>query len=300
MLAVVGTAGAVPVAHAGLATPLPGIPAWLYWTAVVWLGLCIGSFLNVVVHRLPRMMERQERVWAREALALPAEPEAAPYDLVVPRSACPGCGHLIRAHENVPVLSWLVLRGRCAHCGMAISARYPVVEALTAILTVVVVVLYGHGWTTAWALLFTWALLSAALIDLDHQLLPDAIVLPLLWLGLLVNVPGTFVPLEEAVVGAAVGYGALWSIYWAFKLLTGKEGMGYGDFKLMGAMGAWFGWIVLPQLVLLAALSGIVGALVLRLAGRLDGGQPMPFGPFIAAAGWLVLVLRGSGLALPF
>jgi leader peptidase (prepilin peptidase)/N-methyltransferase len=277
-----------------------GIPSWLYWTAVVWLGLCIGSFLNVVVHRLPRMMERQERSWAREALALPAEPEAAPYNLVVPRSACPGCGHLIRAHENVPVLSWLVLRGRCAHCGRAISARYPVVEALTAILSVVVVVLYGYGWTTAWALLFTWALLSAALIDLDHQLLPDAIVLPLLWLGLLVNVPGTFVPLEEAVVGAAVGYGALWSIYWAFKLLTGKEGMGYGDFKLMGAMGAWFGWIVLPQLVLLAALSGIVGALVLRLAGRLDGGQPMPFGPFIAAAGWLVLVLRGADLALPF
>jgi leader peptidase (prepilin peptidase)/N-methyltransferase len=277
-----------------------GMPPWLYWTAVVWLGLCIGSFLNVVVHRLPRMMERQERSWAREALALPAEPEAPPYNLVVPRSACPGCGHLIRAHENVPVLSWLALRGRCAHCGTSISARYPVVETVTAILTVVVMALYGSGWTAAWALLFTWALLSAALIDLDHQLLPDAIVLPLLWLGLLVNVSGTFVPLEEAVVGAAVGYGALWSIYWAFKLLTGKEGMGYGDFKLMGAMGAWFGWTVLPQLVLLAALSGIVGALVLRVAGRLDGGQPMPFGPFIGAAGWLVLVLRGAGIALPF
>jgi leader peptidase (prepilin peptidase)/N-methyltransferase len=284
------------VATAAPLAALPSaLPTWAFWALMTWLGLCVGSFLNVVVHRLPQMMQRQEHLWAREALELPAEPPAPAFNLMVPRSTCPGCGHMIGALENIPVLSWLVLRGRCAHCRNPISPRYPLVELATAALTVLIAWLLGPGWPLAWALLFTWSLIAAALIDLDHQLLPDAIVLPLLWLGLLVNVDGTFVPLPDAVIGAAVGYGTLWSIYWAFKLLTGREGMGYGDFKLMGAMGAWFGWMLLPNIVLLAALSGIVAAVALRILGRLDGGAPMPFGPFIAAAGFLALVLQASG-----
>lgn len=278
------------------------VPPWMYWAAVVWLGLCVGSFLNVVVHRLPLMMQREETLWAHDALTLepPSEvAEAEPYNIVVPRSRCPGCGHRIRAWENIPVLGWLLLRGRCARCGMRIALRYPLVELATAAATCLVLALFGPTWSGVWVLVFTWALIALALIDLDTQLLPDSIVLPLLWLGLLVNVAELFSSLPDAVVGAAVGYGALWSVYWGFRLATGKEGMGYGDFKLMGAMGAWLGWTALPGVVLLASLTGIIAAVVMMLGGRMDRETPMPFGPFIAVAGWLALLLTAAPFGLP-
>ena len=279
------------------------MPGWLFWAAVIWLGACVGSFLNVVVYRLPIMMQRQETQWAREALgdetgAGDGIPDEA-FNLVFPRSRCPHCGHQIRAVENIPVVSWLVLRGRCSACGAGIAMRYPLVEAGTALATCVIVAVLGPTWAAVWALLFTWALIALALIDLDTQLLPDSIVLPLLWLGLLVNVSAVFTPLADAVIGAAIGYGTLWALYWAFKLLTGKEGMGYGDFKLMGAMGAWLGWAALPGVVLLASLTGIIAAVVLMLRGSMERETPMPFGPFIAAAGWLAMVLTAAPVGLP-
>ncbi len=278
------------------------MPAWLYWAAAIWLGACVGSFLNVVAHRLPIMMQRQETLWAREALELEGDAEAdagETYNLLVPRSRCPHCGHAIRAHENIPIVSWFLLRGRCSACGAGISPRYPLVEAATAAATCIVVALFGPTWMALWALLFTWSLIALTLIDLDTQLLPDSIVLPLLWLGLLVNVAGVFAPLADAVIGAAIGYGVLWALYWAFKLLTGKEGMGYGDFKLMGAMGAWLGWAALPGVVLLASLTGIMAAVAMMLAGSMARETPMPFGPFIAAAGWLAMLLTVASVGLP-
>ena len=286
---------------AALAADGPAVATALIWAWVAFTGLCVGSFLNVVIHRLPVMMDREERSWAREVLAEgdAAEQGEAPYNLVVPRSACPRCGHRIGALENIPVLSWLWLRGRCRGCGQPISVRYPLIELITAALTCIVVALFGFGWEALWVVLFTWALLAASVIDLDHQLLPDSIVLPLLWLGLLINVSGTFAPLSQAVVGTAIGYGVLWALYWAFRLATGREGMGYGDFKLLGAMGAWMGWAALPGVVLLSSLTGILAALVMRIAGRLEAGAPMPFGPFIAAAGWLAMVLPRAGVGLP-
>lgn len=279
---------------------IAGMPVWLYWSAAVWLGACIGSFLNVVVYRLPVMMQREEASWAREALELEPAPgsEEAPFNLVVPRSRCPRCGHQIRAWENIPILGWLLLRGRCSSCASPIAMRYPIVELATALATCAVLAVFGPTWAAAWALVFTWALIALTLIDLDTQLLPDSIVLPLLWLGLLVNVAGMYTSLPEAVVGAAIGYGVLWSLYWAFRLLTGKEGMGYGDFKLMGAMGAWLGWAALPGVVLLASLTGIVAAVAMMLSGKMKRETPMPFGPFIAAAGWLAMLLTGAPLTI--
>ncbi|HSG87758.1 MAG TPA: A24 family peptidase [Pseudomonadales bacterium] len=291
----------------------PSLPLWLW---VGFLGLCVGSFLNVVIHRLPIMMARQERAWAHEMLTDDGDDDAAGeatspqgvaaepahegrYDLMVPRSACPNCGHRITAIENIPVLSWLALRGRCRGCRAPISPRYPIIELLTCILTLVDVHLFGFTWTAAWVVLFTWALVAAAMIDVDHQLLPDSIVLPLLWLGLLVNLDGRFVGLDQAVIGAVAGYLALWSLYWAFRLLTGKEGMGYGDFKLLAAMGAWMGWMTLPGIALLSSLAGLVGAGALMLTGHMARGTPMPFGPFIAVAGWLAMVLPAAGLGVP-
>jgi len=281
---------------------LAGAPDWLVWLAAAAFGLVVGSFLNVVIHRLPVVMERQERRWAAETLAAPRLDSSrlpARYDLVAPRSACPRCGHAIRAAENIPVVSWLLLRGRCRGCGAPISARYPVVELLAGAAAVAVVLTFGLGWTTLWILLLSWALLALTVIDLDHQLLPDVLVLPLLWLGLLVNLDGTLAPLTAAVLGAVIGYGALWSVYWAFRLITGKEGMGHGDFKLMGAMGAWLGWQALPGVILLASLTGVIAAVAMMVSGRLARGQPMPFGPFIAVAGWLALLGTAWGWPLP-
>ena len=265
---------------------------WLGLLALAWVGLCVGSFLNVVVHRLPIMLQRSFEAEARDILEQPAQTEAERYNLMVPRSACPECGHQIRAWENIPVLSWLALRGRCSNCSTPISARYPLVELLTMALTLVAVAQFGFTWAGLGACVFTWMLIAATFIDADTMLLPDQLTLPLLWMGLLLNITGTFVPLTDAVVGAVAGYLALWSIYWLFKLITGKEGMGYGDFKLLAAVGAWLGWAVLPYVVLLAAVSGLIFAVMSMVVGKMRRDQPMPFGPYLAAGGWLAMVLQ--------
>lgn len=258
------------------------------------LGLCIGSFLNVVIHRLPKMMERQ---WRAECAELAGqEPQAQErYNLVVPRSACPACGHRISALENIPVVSWLVLRGKCSGCGAAISPRYPAVEILTGILSGYVAWHFGYGWAAAGALLFTWSMIALTFIDLDTFYLPDSITLPLLWLGLLFNINATYASLHSAVIGAAAGYLSLWSVYWIFKWATGKEGMGYGDFKLLAAIGAWLGWQMLPLTILLSSLVGaVIGVAMIVFAGR-GRSIPIPFGPYLAVAGMIAL-LHGPGL----
>ncbi|MBY0271116.1 MAG: A24 family peptidase [Burkholderiales bacterium] len=258
------------------------------------LGVCVGSFLNVVIYRLPKMMERQ---WQAECAELSgqAPPAAAPYNLVVPRSACPACKRPIAAFENIPLLSWLVLRGRCAGCGAPISPRYPAVEALTAALSAYVAWHFGFGMAAAGALLFTWAMIALTFIDLDTFYLPDSITLPLLWLGLLFNISGTYAPLPGAVIGAAAGYLSLWGVYWIFKWATGKEGMGYGDFKLLAAIGAWLGWQMLPLTILLSSLVGAaIGISLIVFAGR-GRSVPIPFGPYLAIAGMIAL-LHGPAL----
>lgn len=257
---------------------------------VALLGLLVGSFLNVVVYRLPIMMKRDWRKQAREYLELPAEPDEAVFNLVLPNSRCPSCGHAIRAWENIPLVSWLMLRGRCSSCKAPISTRYPIVELVCAVLSGYVAWHFGMGWLTAAVLLLTWGLLAMSLIDADHQLLPDVLVLPLLWLGLIVNAFGFFASLEDALWGAIAGYLSLWSVYWLFRMVTGKEGMGYGDFKLLAMLGAWGGWQVLPLTILLSSLVGaILGTIMLRLRNA-DGGTPIPFGPYLAIAGWIALL----------
>jgi leader peptidase (prepilin peptidase) / N-methyltransferase len=270
----------------------------LFVLAMGGLGLLIGSFLNVVIHRLPRMMERQ---WQADCASLSStslseSTALAKFNLVVPRSRCPHCAAMITAIDNIPLVSYWCLRGRCRHCKARISIRYPLVELATAILTAVIAAHFGFEWTALWAALLTWSLIALAAIDFDTQFLPDAITLPMLWLGLLLNGQGVFVDLHSAVIGAALGYLSLWSIYWLFKLLTNKEGMGYGDFKLLGMLGAWLGWKMLPIIILSASLVGaVVGLSLIAFAGR-DRAQPIPFGPYLAAAGWITL-LWGDQLA---
>jgi len=254
------------------------------------LGMIVGSFLNVVVYRLPKMLLRDWQVQAREVLGLPAEPQQSTFNLMLPRSRCPHCGHAIRSWENIPLFSYLLLSGKCANCKTSISLRYPLVELFAGLISALVVWHFGLNWQAAAMLLLSWGLLAMSLIDADHQLLPDALVLPLLWLGLLVNSQGLFVPLADALWGAALGYLSLWSIYWLFKLITGKEGMGYGDFKLLAMLGAWGGWQVLPMTVLLSSLTGaVLGIIFLRLRGQ-DSNTTLPFGPYLALAGWLALL----------
>ena len=252
------------------------------------LGLTVGSFLNVVIHRLPRMMESG---WQQQCAELQGvEPVAVPtYNLVVPRSACPHCNHAIGALENIPILSYLLLKGKCKGCGAAISPRYPIIEAASALLCGFAAWHFGFGLAAFAALLLIWALLALAAIDFDTQLLPDHITLPLLWTGLLFNLYGGFSDLPGAVLGAAFGYLALWCVYWLFKLATGKEGMGYGDFKLLAALGAWLGWQLLPLIILLSSLVGaVVGILLMVLANH--GRQvPIPFGPYLAGGGLIAL-----------
>lgn len=257
-------------------------------------GLCIGSFLNVVIHRLPKMMERQ---WRAECAELNGQevPAAERYNLVVPRSACPSCNRPIRAVENIPLLSWVALRGKCAGCRTSISARYPAVEALTAVLSGYFAWHFGFGLAAAAALLFLWTMIALTFIDLDTYYLPDSLTLPLLWAGLLLNINGTFAPLQSAVIGAAAGYLSLWTVYWVFKWATGKEGMGYGDFKLLAAIGAWLGWQMLPLTILLSSLVGaVIGIGLIVFAGR-GRSVPIPFGPYLAIAGLIALV-HGSAL----
>ncbi len=252
-------------------------------------GLVAGSFLNVVIHRLPLMLEREWRAQCAELAGQAPAPEP-PLDLVRPRSRCPACGTPIKAVHNVPILSWLWLRGRCAACSARIPARYPLVEGVAGVLAAVVVWRLGFGWPAALGALLAWALLALACIDFDTQLLPDSITLPLLWAGLLANTFGTFVPLPAAVLGAAAGYLLLWGVYHAFRLLTGKEGMGYGDFKLLAALGAWMGWQALPLIIILSSLVGaVVGVALIAGAGR-DRSVPIPFGPYLAAAGWIAFL----------
>ena len=260
------------------------------------LGLMVGSFLNVVIHRLPKMMEIG---WQQQCAELSgktplshAEDEPAhisPYNLIVPRSACPHCNHVISAWENIPIVSYLLLRGKCRGCGAAISPRYPIIEAVSGMLCAYAAWHFGFGWAAAGALLFVWALLALTAIDFDTQLLPDDITLPLLWAGLLFNLFGVFTGLHSAVLGAVIGYLALWAVYWLFKLATGKEGMGYGDFKLLAAMGAWLGWQMLPLIILLSSLVGAVAGITLIVALKHGRHIPIPFGPYLAGGGLIAL-----------
>ncbi|WP_447589278.1 prepilin peptidase [Aquipseudomonas campi] len=254
------------------------------------LGLLVGSFLNVVIYRLPIMMQRDWQKQAKEILELPREPDLKPFNLVLPHSSCPNCGHQIRPWENIPVISYLFLRGKCSSCKARISRRYPLVELACGLLSAYVAWHFGFGWQTAAILLLSWGLLAMSLIDVDHQLLPDDLVLPLLWLGLIVNAFGLFTSLGDALWGAVAGYLSLWSVYWLFKLLTGKEGMGYGDFKLLAMLGAWGGWQILPLTILLSSLVGaVLGVILLRLRNK-ETSTPIPFGPYLAIAGWIALL----------
>jgi leader peptidase (prepilin peptidase)/N-methyltransferase len=283
-------------------------PAVLPWVALAF-GLCIGSFLNVVIHRLPRMMERDWRAQCAELAMSTGEPQSASpvpsspgqdprgrYNLLVPRSACPSCGHQIKPLENIPLLSWVALRGKCSACGAKITARYPVVELLAGAIAAYAAWRYGPSLAALGAMGFGWSLLALTVIDLDTQLLPDDITLPLLWAGLLLNLGGTFAPLASAVVGAIAGYLALWSVYWAFKLATGKEGMGYGDFKLLAAIGAWLGWQKLPMVILFSSVVGAAVGIGLMIFARHGREKPIPFGPYLAAAG-LIAMLWGEAIA---
>jgi leader peptidase (prepilin peptidase)/N-methyltransferase len=287
------------------------------WIGLVFMfSLLVGSFLNVVIHRVPVMLEREWREQARQILAdsqsddrLKSNPQAAEaaqptaasrYNLIVPRSACPKCGHMITAMENVPVISYLFLRGKCSKCGAKISPRYPIVELATAVLSAFVAAKFGFHWYTGAALLLTWFLIALTVIDFDTQLLPDNMTLPLMWIGLLLSLAATDaviglpVSMRESIIGAVAGYLSLWSVYWLFKLLTGKEGMGYGDFKLFAALGAWLGWTMLPLIILLSAFTGaVVGITLIVIRGR-DRNIPIPFGPYLAAAGWIALMWGDS------
>lgn len=254
-------------------------------------GLMIGSFLNVVIHRLPLMMQRESDNYCALEAGQP-ERHTTKYNLMVPRSACPHCQHQLTALENIPVISWLALRGKCSNCKAPISPRYPLVELLTAALSVLVVWQFGSGWQGLGGLLLLYTLIALTFIDFDTQLLPDDLTYPLLWAGLLLNVNSTYVSLHSAVIGAAAGYLALWSIYWAYKLLRKREGMGYGDFKLLAALGAWLGWTMLPAIVLMASLVGSVVGIALMVLNRRGLDYQIPFGPYLAAAGLICFLYR--------
>jgi leader peptidase (prepilin peptidase)/N-methyltransferase len=260
----------------------------VFITVATALGLAIGSFLNVVIHRLPKMMERE---WQAQCAELRGEapPAATRFDLVTPRSRCPSCGHQITALENVPLASYLWLRGKCSACRAPIGARYPIVEAFTGLATAYCAWRFGFGYAAIGAMLFTWCMIALAVIDIDTQLLPDAITLPLLWTGLLFNLRGTFVDLQSAVIGAVAGYLVLWTVYWGFKLATGKEGMGFGDFKLLAAIGAWLGWKMLPFVILASSFVGAVAGIALMVLARRGRDVPIPFGPYLAGAGLIAL-----------
>ena len=259
---------------------------------VIVIGLLVGSFLNVVIYRLPVMMERE---WKSECKLIldpdsPDEVPAEPFNLAFPNSHCPNCDAPIRAWQNIPVISYVLLRGQCANCKVSISARYPIIEAVTALMSAIIAWQLGASLEMLAALFFTWSLIALTMIDADHKLLPDQITLPLLWAGLLLNSFSLFVPLYDAVWGAIGGYLSLWSVYWLFKILTGKDGMGYGDFKLLAALGAWLGWQSLLVIILLSSLVGaIVGSIVL-LANKQGRNTAIPFGPYLAAAGWIAFL----------
>jgi leader peptidase (prepilin peptidase)/N-methyltransferase len=266
-------------------------PPGIALTTLCWMliGLVVGSFLNVVIHRMPLMLQRETDNFIAVERDEPA-PHAGHYNLVFPRSACPACGHTLSALENIPLISWIWLRGRCRYCRAPISARYPLVELFASLLSGWVVWRLGSDIGGLAALLLVWTMLALAMIDLDTQFLPDDLTLPLLWAGLLFNLTGTFTPLADAVIGAAAGYLVLWFVYWGYRWVTGKEGMGYGDFKLLAALGAWLGWTMLPFIVLLSsALGAVVGVMMILLRGH-QRDKPIPFGPFLALAGLIALL----------
>lgn len=266
----------------------------LFYAFTFLLSLLVGSFLNVVIYRLPKIMHNQWHAECRaflvEELDSTKQTKIPPLTLSAPHSSCPHCDHAIRFYENIPVISWLFLRGKCSQCKEKISIRYPLVELSTALLSLIVAQHFGVSMQTLWLVLLTWGLVALTMIDFDHMLLPDQITLPLLWLGLLINVNGTFVPLSEAVLGAVIGYMSLFSIFWIFKLLTGKEGMGFGDFKLFALFGAWIGWQLLPILILMASAVGALVGISLMLFKHHERGQAIPFGPYIAFAGWITIL----------
>lgn len=295
--------------------PLDALTAYGWQGAVllVWVALSVGSFLNVVIYRLPVMLKRDWRQQATEILveldadaapaqALDLNPAAEPeprFNLMVPRSRCPVCEHQITAIENIPVVSWLFLRGRCRACRTPIAVRYPAIELLTALMSVAVIMTFGFTPFGIAACFYTWLLIALTFIDYDTKLLPDQMTLPLLWLGLLANMlTQGVVPLQDAVIGAVAGYLFLWSTYWVFKLITGKDGMGYGDFKLLGALGAWLGWQALPSIILIAAVVGLIYALGRIGLRKQTSAESIPFGPFLATAGWVCLIFRDNVLSL--
>lgn len=258
------------------------------------LGLLVGSFLNVVIYRIPKMMQREsDNYVAQESGKEP--PHQDRFNLMVPRSSCPCCGHQITALENIPVISYIALGGKCRKCKARISPRYPAIELLTAALSGLLAWTFGSGAAGMATLLFAWLLIAMTFIDFDTQLLPDDLTYPLLWAGLIININGTFVPLQDAVIGAAAGYLVLWAVYWLFKLVTGKEGMGYGDFKLLAALGAWLGWTMLPTIILLSSIVGAIVGISLIVFAKRERSNPIPFGPYLAAAG-MIAMLYGEQL----
>ncbi|MEQ1559304.1 MAG: A24 family peptidase [Methyloglobulus sp.] len=264
----------------------------LFYTLVGVCGLLVGSFLNVVIYRLPVMMQQNWRQECTEYLELPPEQQSStePFNLVLPLSRCPGCNTPIKPHQNIPVISYLFLKGKCANCAKPISLRYPIIEALTALMSVAVAVHFGFTPQTGFALLLTWSLIALSFIDIDHQLLPDSITLPVLWLGLLLSLFGLYSDSHDSIIGAIAGYLVLWSVFQLFKLATGKEGMGYGDFKLLALFGAWLGWQSLPVIILLSSFVGAIIGVFMVVFFRRDRNIPIPFGPYLAAAGWIALL----------
>ncbi len=266
---------------------------WLFYISIIFVSLSVGSFLNVVIYRLPRMLENEWRSDCRNFLELDKPDEISSEEkltLSTPSSSCPHCGHKIRAWENIPVISYLILGGKCSNCKAHISFQYPAIEIVTALLSVCIAYVYGVSWHTFFGLFLTWSLVALTMIDIQKQLLPDNITLPLLWAGLIINSSSMFTSLESAVFGAIAGYLTLWSIYKLFKLITGKEGMGYGDFKLLAALGAWMGWMMLPQIILLSSLVGATIGIAMIFIRRHDRSIPIPFGPYLAIAGWIAFI----------
>ena len=266
---------------------------WLLYTATLLLGLCVGSFLNVVIYRLPAMLERDWRTQCHDYLELgdaKIEDKLQQLSLSKPGSSCPQCGHKIRAWENIPVLSYLFLKGKCSSCSTKISLRYPTIELITGVLSVIVALKFGPNLAMICALLLTWTLIALTLIDYDTQLLPDDLTLPLLWLGLLISFFDVFTDTQSSLIGAMLGYMILWIVFQVFKLVTGKEGMGFGDFKLLAALGAWLGWQLLPQIILLSSVVGAITGIFMLITGLTKKQQPIPFGPYLAVAGWIALM----------
>ncbi|SEF46750.1 prepilin peptidase [Nitrosomonas ureae] len=267
----------------------------LFISLIALLGLMVGSFLNVVIYRLPEMLKRSWLQQCAELQGQQASETLPAFNLISPRSACIHCGHKLSVWENIPVISYLLLRGRCSQCNGSISFRYPAVEALTALMSGIVAWYYGYSLIAIAALIFVWALITLTVIDLNTQLLPDDITLPLLWMGLLVNINNGFTDIQSAVIGAVAGYLSLWSIYWCFKLITGKEGMGFGDFKLLSAIGAWLGWSMLPLVILFSSLVGAIVGIGMIVAAKLNKNIPIPFGPYLAG-GALIALFWGEKL----